>query len=334
MKKRARIVIFLLLCYSIALVACYQWADHLRRKLEPKVESFTPRQMAVEWPQWHGPQRDNRSQETGLLQQWPPQGPPLLWHQNGLGEGWSSPTLAAGRIFVTGVQNDKETLFCLDLEGRHLWHTVYGTPAHLYPGTRSTPAYDHGHVYVISGTGEIVCIDIKREMIAWKINGIPLFAVKTHRFGISESPLVFDNKVFYTACGPRTTLVAFAKETGEIVWESPSIDDQCAYVSPQLIHRGILDIIVTVTGKHIVGVNQQNGDLLWAYPYVENHKTKQKYETLIQNAVTPLYHEGQLFVTSGYNHVGVALSLSEDGRQVTCLGKPRPGLSSWRSDLR
>ena len=73
---------------------------------------------------------------------------------------------------------------------------------------------------------------------------------------------------------------------------------------------------MTVTGKHIVGVDQSNGEMLWAYPYVENHRTKKRDETLIQNAVTPLYHEGQLFITSGYNHVGVALNLSEDGRQV------------------
>ncbi len=306
----------MLLIYSVVLIGCYGWAAKLRRQLNPITESFAARTMSFEWPQWHGPHRDNHSPETGLLPQWPQQGPTLLWMQDGLGEGWSSPTLANGRIFVTGTLDDKETLVCFDLEGNPLWKTAYGTPAHLYPGTRSTPAYDQGHVYVISGSGEVVCIDVEREMIAWKINGLPLFQVKIHRFGISEAPLVFDGKVFYTACGPRTTLVAFDQFTGEVLWESPSIDDQCAYVSPQLVHRGQLDIIVTVTGKHIVGIDQSNGELLWVYPYVENHRTKKRDETLIQNAVTPLYHEGRLFVTSGYNHVGVALNLSEDGRQV------------------
>lgn len=257
--------------------------------------------------------------ETDLLKIWPTKGPRLLWEYQGLGKGWSSPTIADGTIFVTGADNKLEYLTCLNLKGKRKWKIPYGVAATLYSGTRSTPTWDNGMVYVISGNGEVVCIDPQKEMVVWKLHGHRIFEGKSHHFGTAESPLVHDGKVIYTPGGPRTTLVAFDQWTGGVVWESPSLDDQSAYVSPQLIHHGGKDIIATVTGMHIVGVLLQTGELLWAYPYVDAHRTRRRNQTLIQNAVTPLYHDGRLFVTSGYNHVGIALKLSADGRQVTLL---------------
>ncbi len=273
----------------------------------------------AQWSQWHGPNRDNRSTETGLLKTWPVNGPRLVWKCDGLGKGWSSPTIANARIFVTGAEKKKEHLVCLDLNGKMKWKIAYGSVAALYSGARSTPAFDSGFIYVISGIGEVVCINTKKEMVEWKLNGYKIFGGKSHHFGTAESPLVYDGKVFYTPCGQRTSMVAFDKLTGEVVWESPSLDDESAYVSPLVIRRGKNDIILTVTGMHIIGVHPQTGEFLWKYPYVEKHMTRNKTNTLVQNAVTPIYFDGQIYVTSGYNHVGVTLQLSDDGRQVTLL---------------
>ncbi len=275
--------------------------------------------MEFEWPQFHGPNRDNRSIETGLLKSWPDKGPKLLWKYNGLGKGWSSPSIAAGLIFITGTEDEKEFLSCLNLDGTFQWKVFYGTASKMYPGSRSSPTFNDGYVYIISGTGEVVCIDVRKQMIEWKINGYRLFNGDCHHFGTAESPLVFDNKVFYTPCGKRTTMVAFDKHTGEIVWESESLDDLSAYVSPIIINQERQTIIVTVTGMYIIGVDPKTGEFLWKYPYVENHKTKAKINTLIQNAITPIYHDEQLYVTSGYDHVGIALKLSEQGRKINLL---------------
>ncbi|MBN1975441.1 MAG: PQQ-like beta-propeller repeat protein [Sedimentisphaerales bacterium] len=275
--------------------------------------------MAFEWPQFHGPNRDNCSAETGLLKIWPGSGPKLLWKCDGIGIGWSSPSLASGNIFVTGAEDEKEFLTCLNLSGILKWKVYYGTAHKMYSGTRSSPTIDDGFAYVISGTGEVVCIDIKKRMIEWKINGYKLFEGKCHNFGIAESPLIFGNKVFYTPCGERTAMAALDKRTGQIIWESESLHEQSAYVSPIIIRRGTQDIIVTVTAMYIIGIDPQTGDVIWKYPYVENHKTKSKVNTLIQNAVMPVYKDGQLYVTSGYDHVGIALKLSEDGRQISLL---------------
>ena len=58
---------------------------------------------AGNWPQWRGPQRDALSTESGLLQEWPENGPPLLWQAEGLGEGYSTIAVQGERLFTMGV---------------------------------------------------------------------------------------------------------------------------------------------------------------------------------------------------------------------------------------
>ncbi len=302
-------------------ITCQFLANRWTRQTEtlmtyPEIQLETK---STDWPQWHGPSRDNRSKETGLLKTWPKPGPRLIWKANGLGQGWSSPSIAYAHIFVTGTEEKKEFLACLDLNGHLKWKVFYGSAFKRYPGARATPTVDNGCVYVISGSGEVACIDIKKEMIKWKLDGFAIFQGKRHHFGTAESPLVFNNKVFYTPCGAQTTVVALNKYTGQTVWQSPSIGDQTGYVSPILIRHGTRDIFLTVTGMHIVAIDPNTGDIDWTYPYVLNHMTRKSVKPLIQNAVSPLYYNGQIYVTSGYNHVGVALQLSEDGRNVSLL---------------
>jgi len=275
--------------------------------------------MEWEWPQWQGPNRDSRSPETKLLKNWPQQGPKLIWKHGNLGEGWSSPTIADGYIYVTGVEKKKEFMVCLDLAGQFKWKIIYGLAANKYSGARSTPAYDKGNAYVISGIGEVVCIDTRERMIAWKLNAYKIFQGECGNFGIAESPLIVDDKVIYTPCGKQTTMVAFDKITGGTVWESQSINDISAYVSPTIIKRRSQNIILTVTGSYIVGINSDKGEILWKYPYLKEDKKENLRGTLMANAITPLYHEGQIYVTSGYSHGGVALQLSEDGQNVQVI---------------
>jgi len=317
-----RITYRLLPCFMGVLLCMGGVFMMLRKMHTPEISMAPPERLQAkptDWPQWHGPSRNNRSRETGLLKVWPKNGPRLLWKTGGLGQGWSSPSIAYAHIFVTGTEDKREFLACLDLIGNLKWKVYYGSAFNRYPGSRSTPTIDNGCAYVISGRGEIVCIDIQTSMIKWKLDGFTVFQGKRHHFGTAECPLVFDNKVFYTPCGEQTTVVALNKETGQTLWRSPSIDDQTAYVSPIMIRHGSRDILLTVTGMHIVAINPQTGALDWTYPYVQRHMTRKSIKPLIQNAVSPLYDKGQIYVTSGYDHVGVALQLSADGMQASLL---------------
>ncbi len=48
------------------------------------------------WPYYHGPQRNNLSTDTGLMQTWPQNGPEWIWTASGIGHGFSSVAIAGG----------------------------------------------------------------------------------------------------------------------------------------------------------------------------------------------------------------------------------------------
>ncbi len=90
------------------------------------------------WPQFHGPNQDNKSPDTGLLDRWPEEGPELIWTAEGLGYGYSSVSIAEGRIFTSGNIDDKTVVTALDAaDGSILWRTPNGEAwKKPYPGTR------------------------------------------------------------------------------------------------------------------------------------------------------------------------------------------------------
>ncbi|HIE26731.1 TPA: alcohol dehydrogenase [Candidatus Poribacteria bacterium] len=277
---------------------------------------------ASDWSQWLGTERNGLSKETGLLKEWPEGGPKLLWsedgftsvnHVEGIGSGFSSPSIANGSLYITGMIDNNEILSAYDLEGNLKWRKEYGKAfSKSYPDARTTPTVDGNSIYVISGTGDVVCFDATSGDIKWSVKAFDKFEGKHGSWGIAESPLIVDDKVIYTPCGEKTTVVALDKNTGETVWASESINDKSAYVSPILVERGGKKLIVGVTGDYIIGVNAANGKIEWQFNYKE---TSEKGRDI--NAVSPIYHNGYIYVTSGYDHGGAMLKLSEDGTNVS-----------------
>src|SRR5436190_19566955 len=95
-----------------------------------------------DWPQWRGPRRDGISTETGLLKQWPPAGPPLVWKATGLGSGYSTVSIANGRIFTIGEHGKSSFVISLNVsDGKTAWSTPLGKPGAPggYEGPRATP---------------------------------------------------------------------------------------------------------------------------------------------------------------------------------------------------
>ena len=273
--------------------------------------------LAADWPQFRGPQRNGQSEETGLMKQWPEAGPRELWTADGLGEGWSSAAISNGSIYITGMESKKEFLVALDLMGKQKWKKEYGTAWNKsFPGARATPTVEGNRVYVISGAGQVVCLNTSSGDILWQVEALEEFKGKTGAWGTAENVLISDNKLFYTPCGDETTVVALDKMTGKKIWATESLSDQSGYVSPILIERGGKEILVTVTGSYVIGVDTSQGKILWKYAYVKNHPTALERRLKI-NTVSPLYRDGEIYVTSGYDHVGVMLSLSQDGSSVS-----------------
>lgn len=270
---------------------------------------------ASDYPQWRGPERNGILKETGLLKEWPEGGPKLLWSIKGIGKGFSSPSISGDSLYVTGMRDDIEFISAFDLEGNLKWKKDYGKAyTDSFPDARTTPTVEGDSIYVISGRGEVVCLDAASGNINWSVKAFKKFKGKHGAWGTAESPLIVDDKVIYTPCGKQTTVVALDKKTGKTVWKTRSLNDQSGYVSPLLIERGGLKQIVTVTGKYIIGINAENGNIIWDINYIDIKPTGKSNDI---NTNTPLYHDGRMFITSGYNHTGLMVELSEDGREAS-----------------
>ena len=268
---------------------------------------------ADDWPQFRGPNRDGKSGETGLLKEWPENGPELLWSVGGLGIGFSSVAVADGFVYTTGMIDGEGFLFAYDLAGNLKWKESYGPEwTGSYKGTRTTPTIDGQHVYVFSGTGVMVNFNAKTGEQIWQVDTLTKFDGKNIRWGMSGSPLIDGNKVYCTPGGKKGAIVALDKMTGQTIWATTGLDEPSAYSSAILIERGGNRLLIDMIQKSVICVNADNGKLIWREPYVTPSDT---------GAVTPTYKDGYVYVTSAvereFTRGGVMFELSADGTSVT-----------------
>lgn len=271
--------------------------------------------------QWRN-NRDGIYAETGLLKSWPEGGPPLLWVNEEVGDGYSSPIIVKGKIYLTGIGNG-EFLSCYDLQGKQLWRTRYADGwEQSYPEARTSPTWHDGKLYVISGNGVAVAIDAETGKVLWSNDVWTRYQGDFGRWGASESPLVVDDNMICTPTGEMTTMVALKLSDGSLAWKTESLGDGGAYVSPLLIeHNGVRQII-GVGSKHIFGVDPTSGKVAWKFDYLntyfENDANRNRW---IINCNTPTYKDGRIFVTSGYDHCGVMLQLDEKATKASLVWK-------------
>jgi outer membrane protein assembly factor BamB len=256
--------------------------------------------LAANWPQWRGPDRDGISKETGLLKDWPADGPKLLWQVNGLGDGFSTPAIVGDRIYLInnkGLEN--EFVQALDVkDGSQIWETRIGNVGEpdqepSYPGARSTPTVDGDWLYALGSAGDLACIDIKSGDIRWQKNLQSDFRGKPGEWAYSESPLVDGNVVVVTPGGEQATLIALDKETGDVVRKYPVPQgDEAAYSSIVALEAGGVKQYVQFLGKGVVGVNAATGEFLWRYDRTAENSPA--------NIGTPVVSDGCVYSGSHY----------------------------------
>lgn len=260
--------------------------------------------------QWRGPDRDGVYPNENLLAEWPQGGPKLLWKATGLGEGYSSPAVTEDRVYVTALLDNTGYLFAFDHEGNPVWNVAYGPEWDQgHPGTRTTPTVVGDKMYLVSGVGHVVCLSTSGTVL-WTVDMTKTFGAQVLRWGIAESPLVDDDRVICTPGGSKAMLAALDRHTGETVWQTKGNGDISAYCSPDVITVGNNRIIVTMTQKHVVGVDAETGKFLWEQP----HHTR--YDI---NPNTPLYSNGLLYTNSGYGTGSQMFELSADGTSIKKL---------------
>jgi len=268
----------------------------------------------ADWPQWHGPNRDNKSSETGLSASWPEGGPAKLWSVEGLGTGWSTVAVADGTIYTTGMDRRRQGwLFAFDLNGKPRWRQTYGPDwGRSVPGARCTPTVLDGAVYVISGVGQVACFDAATGQPRWRVDPFTEFGGRYGSWGIAESPLIVDDKVIFTVGGTKAVMVALDRHNGRVVWSTPGTGDRSAYCSPIVVDRGGRKVIVTMVSKAVIGVDAADGRLLWRDPYTDYQPTTKDIKP-----VSPVAFDGSVYATGGYDTGGTLIELSADGSGFT-----------------
>src|SRR4051812_20854800 len=152
--------------------------------------------MAMDWPQWRGPQRNGVSEETGLLKEWPTGGPKLLWQVKELGNGYSTPAVVGNRLYMLANKGiEDEFVLALDVgQGQQIWTTKIGkvgpNQGPQYPAARSTPTVDGALLYALGSDGDLVCLEAVTGNIRWQKNLRTDFAGKPGSWAYAESPLV------------------------------------------------------------------------------------------------------------------------------------------------
>jgi len=271
--------------------------------------------------EWRGPGRTGIYDEKGILKKWPDGGPKLLWEADKVGFGYGSAVITDDAIYITGRKEKDDVLTALTPEGNQKWEVVYGKAwTTNHDGSRCTPTYYNGNILVVSGSGEIVCVD-KSGKIKWSKNHFALYESKPLMFGISESPVVVDNIVVVSPGGKKAALVAFNINDGKVAWETVTNDTEPQYVSPKLIEYAGKKIIVTILGTNIIGVDAKDGRLMWKIDYVAANAATGR--VMKNHAGTPTYRDGNILIANGYNWVTMKLKLSPDGNSVTKVWENR-----------
>jgi outer membrane protein assembly factor BamB len=258
--------------------------------------------------QWRGVDRSGNYTESGLLQSWPENGPEMLWHSSGLGEGHTSVAIDDDLLYVTGMTDTKGFIYVFDTKGELVNKAEYGREwSESYNGPRGTISVHDGKLYLVSGLGSIYCFDKSTLKQIWKKDYLKEYDASNIMWGINEAPLIIDNKVIVTPGGKTNNVVALDKNTGSTIWSSPGAGDPSAYCSPVYVGDQQTPQIITMTAEHIIGVDVSNGKTLWS------HENKNKYAV---HANTPVYSNGMILCTSGYGQGSTMLRLKNGGKEV------------------
>ena len=268
-------------------------------------------QTSCDWPSFHGPDRTNKSKETGLLDKWPAGGPELLFTISGLGEGYSSVAFGDGLIFTAGKYSEQSYLFAFDLNGKPVWKSPNGRSwstaaswASLYTGSRCTPTYDNGRVYYLSEAGRLACYDAKTGKEIWAKDIAKEFDAQQSEYGFSESVYIDGNKLYVRPAGKKGFQVCLDKNDGKLIWTNTDIPGDEGYCSAVIFDYGGRRHVTGSSSNCYYGMDAVTGRLLWKVDF-ENPRGL--------NLTDIVSKDGYVFITSGYGKGSMLFKLNPSG---------------------
>ena len=279
------------------------------------------------WPCFHGPRRNNIALDTELMRTWPPDGPKLLWTAPGIGHGYSSVSIAGGRIFTAGMIERQTHVTAMDMTGRKLWQRLNGESwqasdrqpwAVSYAGSRGTPTVDGDTVYHLSELGRLTSFDVQTGGQRWNVDVISTFKADRPEYGYSESVLIVADVLFCCPGGDKGYMVALDKRTGRTLWANTEIEDAVGNCSAVFASIDGVEQIITMSAKRVLSFDPDSGRLLWDYAFSNKREN---------NVADVIISDGLVYASSGYGGGSILLRPQRKGDSEYSVD------SVWKSEL-
>lgn len=276
--------------------------------------------LAGDWPNFRGPNHDGISREKGLKTDWQG-GPKVVWEHQ-IGSAFSSFACVGGRVFTCGSADGQQILFCLDADsGKEIWKRPFEKELRdeFSPGPRATPTVDDGLVYIVGGSGTVLCCNAESGSEVWsqRFKHVP-------QWGYSGSVLVEGDLAIFSAGGSDGAIRAVNKKTGKKVWRCDN--DDPGYATPLPFEYGGRKFICAFTANRASIIDLEAGKLVGKIPWKTDWKV---------NAAAPIYHDGHLFLNSGYQTGCGLFKLSAKNGKITAkeIWKSKVLLNKFQSAI-
>lgn len=280
---------------------------------------------AADWPQFLGSHRNGLAMDTGLISGIDAKSPVEVWRQPMVG-GMSGIAIADGKLATLAQSEGKQWLAVLDrTTGKLLWKVAVADEFQnaMGHGPRATPTIHGQTVFVYTGEGIMVAVQLGDGKILWSKNLPKELKCKPSDYGMSCSPLVFNSMVVVHVGSPDGAVVALDQKSGAIVWKAGK--GSAGYSSPVLMNLSSTEQIVSFLGNQVIGIAPEKGQLLWSYPFETDYSC---------NTACPIAIGNNVLISAGENQGTVMLGLEPNpsGWKVTELWKTMGTSSALRSE--
>jgi len=282
---------------------------------------------AEDWPQWRGPGRDGVWNETGIIDKFPGPRVGLRWSAP-ISSGYSGPTVADGRVYVTDRQTEPkqvERVLCFEWQtGRPIWSHVYDCAyggIQYTAGPRASVTVVDGRAYALGTMGHLHCLDAADGRLLWKKQPGTDYRVSVPVWGIAAAPLVEgDLLIVQLGAEGGACILGLDRKTGQEKWRA--LDDPASYSAPIVIRQAGQRVLVCWTGHHVAGLDPATGKVHWEHPF--------KPARMVINVPTPVVEQDRLFVSAFYDG-SLMLKLCQNELRVEQLWR-RSGASEVQTD--
>ena len=294
--------------------------------------------VADDWPRFLGPDGNNISAETNLIDRWPEKGPSILWDK-AVGSGYSAPSVRAGLLVVHHRVSEEEIVEALDAAtGKTKWEYKYPSrftdPFGYNNGPRGSPLLTTNRCYTLGAEGKLLCLNLADGKLVWQRDIAKDWRIPEAFFGIGSTPLLEDGKLFVMVGGqPDSGMAALDPETGKTIWESvgkktwdgvtpvtwrttrpytwSGQEMLASYASPTLATIHGQRHLLCFMRQGLVSLNPANGEVNF----------KRWFQSQVNesvNAMTPVVMDDLILISAAYYRIGaVVLRVNPDGKSFT-----------------